>query len=67
MSRCDELDKQFLLTYTSIGYDGLRHLYHAWFATEVQMREFIKGLQKKDVELEIDQAIEILKYRKLNL
>lgn len=55
------MDKYFLLTYTKLGYDGLRHLYHAWFATERELRTFVERLG----DVEIDLAIEIFSYRQI--
>lgn len=55
------MDKYFLLTYTKLGYDGLRHLYHAWFATERELRTFVE----RSGDVEVDLAIEILSSRKI--
>lgn len=55
------MDKYFLLTYTKPGYDGLRHLYHAWFATEKELRAFVE----RAGDVEIDLAIEIFSYRQI--
>ena len=61
------MDKFFLLTYTCIGYDGLRHLGHAWVETEHEMRAFAEAACKDDREMEVDLAIEILSHREIEL
>lgn len=61
------MDKFFLLTYTCIDYDGLRRLHHAWFATEEDMKSFIKEYKEKDAAFEMDLAIEILSHREILL
>lgn len=55
------MDKFFLLTYTSIGADGYRHVRHAWFETEEAMKEFVTDASSE--EIEVDLAIEILSHR----
>ena len=62
-----DLDKRFLLTYTAKGYDGIRHSYHAWFATEEELRAFLTEDASSDKELETDLAIEIGEYRPIDL
>ena len=56
------MDKNFLLTYTDFGSDGLRHSYHAWFQTEEELHAFVKA----GSTIEEDLAIEILSCRILN-
>ena len=55
------MDKYFLLIYTDIGYDGLRHSYHAWFQTEEELRRF----EQADCRRERELAVEILSCRVL--
>ena len=53
------MDKYFLLFYTDIGYDGLRHSYHAWFQTKEELLAF----EQADCRRERELAIEILRCR----
>lgn len=59
------MDKYFLLTYTSIDYDGFRHSHHAWFATEERMLQFVGEQKEKQIAFEVDLAIEILSHREI--
>lgn len=61
------MDKFFLLIYTWIGYDGLRHSCHSWFGTEQEMREFSESSEAKQKEIEVELAIEILSHREILL
>lgn len=61
------MDKFFLLTYTCIGYDGLRHMGHAWFENEEDMKDFVKSSEQEGKEIEVDLAIEILSHREIIL
>ena len=61
------MDKQFLLTYTCIGYDGFRHERIAWFSSEEEMKDFLKKSEEKGELPEVDMAIEILSYRNIDL
>ena len=61
------LDKMFLLTYTAKGSDGFRHSYHAWFATEEELKSFIRKETDAGKEIETDLAIEIQEYRPIDL
>lgn len=61
------LDKMFLLTYTAKGYDGFSHSYHAWFATEQELRAFAEEEAAAGREIETDLAIEIQQYRSIDL
>lgn len=61
-----ELDKYFLLCYTDLGIDGMRHAYHAWFATETELYRFAeKHMERGTFETEL--AIEITGSRVLPL
>ena len=62
-----DLDKMFLLTYTAKGYDGFTHAYHAWFATEEELRSFVSEEESAGREIETDLAIEIQEYRSISL
>lgn len=59
------MDKLYLLTYTKIGWDGLRHAYHAWFAKEPEMKKFIDEMKLEKCGFEIDTAIEIAQFREI--
>ena len=59
------MDKFFLLTYTSIDYDGFRHSHHSWFDSEEGMMKFIRECMDKNVGFEKDLAIEILSHREV--
>lgn len=61
------MDKFFLLTYTYIGHDEMRHMGHAWFETEQNMREFVETMCRDGKEPEVDLALEILSYREIKL
>ena len=61
------MDKLFLLTYTCVKEDGVRHLCHAWFETEDEMREFVKRMRGSGGAFETDISIEILQYRDIEL
>lgn len=61
------MDKFFLLIYTVIGLDGLRHSRHAWFATEDELRAFVSAPENAEKALEVDLAIEVLSHRDINL
>lgn len=62
-----DLDKRFLLTYTAKGYDGFAHSYHAWFATEEELKAFVSEGETSGKEIETDLAIEIQGYRSIDL
>ena len=49
------MDKNFLLEYTAIS-GGARHDFHAWFATEQEMDDFISKLP---ADAEVTLALEI--------
>lgn len=57
------MDKFFLLTYTSVKFDGIRREKHAWFCGEEALRRFVENEKRKDIDFEVDLAIEILSYR----
>lgn len=61
------MDKFFLLTYTRIYEDGVRHGNHAWFQTEEQLRNYVQKMMQADVGFESDLAIEILDKREIEL
>lgn len=61
------MDKFFLLTYTCIGYDGFRHMKHAWFKSEAELRTFVEICKEQGKKPEIDLAIEIEAYREIVL
>lgn len=63
----NSLDKMFLLTYTAKGYDGFVHSYHAWFATEEELRSFVREEKDAGREFETDLAIEIREYRPVSV
>ncbi len=63
----NNLDKLFLLTYTAKGYDGFAHSYHAWFATEEELRSFVCEQKAAGGEIETDLAIEIRDYRSISV
>ena len=49
------MDKYFLLIYTDIGYDGLRHSYHAWFQTKEELLAFEQADCRRERELAIER------------
>lgn len=61
------MDKYFLLTYTGIGIDSLRHAQYAWFSTEDEMRAFVSAPENAEKAIEVDMAIEILSHRIIDL
>lgn len=61
------MDKRFLLVYTSLGHDGFRHSFHAWFETEAGLRTHVEEEQNEGRKPEVDLAIEILDYRSIVL
>lgn len=60
------IDKFFMLTYTSIGYDGFRHERIAWFSSEDEMKVFLNKSKENGEQPEMDMAIEILEHRRLD-
>ena len=63
----NHMDKLFLLTYTSTGYDGFRHSYHSWFETEDALKAFVRDEEEKGKDIEVDLSIEILNFRPVTL
>lgn len=61
------MDKLFLLIYVRKGRDGCYHAYPAWFQTEKELEKFLQKERRKNRELEIDLALEIYRYRELNV
>lgn len=61
------MDKFFLLIYTGIGIDSLRHSQYAWFSTEDEMRAFVSAPENAGKAIEVDLAMEILSHRDINL
>lgn len=59
----DAMDKLFLLSYAGKGYDGLLHLRHAWFGTEEELKAFVRESERKNDNIEVNLAIEILSWR----
>lgn len=59
------MDKFFLLTYTYIAQDGERHMSHAWFGTERELKDFVEAVKAEGKEPEVDLAIEILSHREI--
>lgn len=63
MEKYADLDKMFLLIYTCIGFDGMRHSRHAWFLTEEKMKSFVMTNRESRAGFEIELSLEILSYR----
>ena len=63
MKTYTDLDKMFLLVYTCVGYDGMRHSYHAWFSTEERMKRFVLKEKQRETGFESELSIEVLAYR----
>ncbi len=61
------MDKFFLLTYTDVGRDGLRHSEYAWFSAEDEMRAFVDEAERAGRAIEVDLALEILSHREISL
>ncbi len=59
-----KLDKRYLLCYTELDENRIRHSRHAWFLTEEELRRFLeKRIREREAETEL--AVEILCYREL--
>ena len=57
------MDKTFLLEYTAVS-EGIRRSFHAWFATEREMDDYIEDLPE---DAEVLLAIEILDCRVIRI
>ena len=57
-----KLDKKYLLSYTDLGKDGVRHSFHAWFLSEAELHKFVEK-KKKRQSFQDEFAIEIKNHR----